>query len=124
MRSAVTFDERQAPAVRVGAEQVLHGEADSRSRLVRRLGEKDRQALASALDKVAAARRLREVATRDSLLTCVEVDGVRAVGMEIAQEGRLPTREREERYGGRNADVHPDHPGLDVMLVPAHSRTG
>src|SRR5688572_33316992 len=70
----------------------------------------------SVLDEVAAGLAAREVARRDGLLARVEIDRVGAVRVEVAEEAVLPAREREEGNRGRHADVHADHPGLDVVL--------
>src|SRR5947209_12729317 len=52
----------------------------------------------------------REPAARDRLLPREELDGVGAVGVEVAEERVLPAGEREERDGGRDADVDAHHP--------------
>src|SRR4051794_38441563 len=70
----------------------------------------------SPLDEVRAARLAAgEEAAGDGLLAREELDRVAPVGVQVAEEGVLPTREREERDRGRDADVDADHPDLDVV---------
>src|SRR3954469_12514279 len=73
------------------------------------------------LDEVApVALAAREEAARDGLLARVELDRVRAVGVEVAEEAVLPAGEREEGDRGGHADVHADPAGLDVVAIAAH----
>src|SRR3954467_2877492 len=65
-----------------------------------------------------------EVAARDGLLARVELDGVRAVRVQVAEERVLPAREREEGDGRRDPDVDADHARLDLVGVAAYRRAG
>src|SRR3954453_22057785 len=77
----------------------------------------------SVLDEVrAVALPAREEAAGDRLLARVEVDGVGAVGVQVAQEAVLPAAEREEGHRRRDADVDADHPGLDFVAEAADGR--
>src|SRR3954454_22519077 len=79
----------------------------------------------SVLDEVrAVALPAREEAAGDRLLARVEVDGVGAVGVQVAQEAVLPAAEREEGHRRRDADVDADHPGLDVVAEAADRAAG
>src|SRR5581483_9103786 len=76
-----------------------------------------------ALDEVGSASLpAREPPARDGLLARVEVDRVGAVRVQVAEERVLPPAEREEGHRRRDADVHPDHAGLDLVAVAAHRR--
>src|SRR5438046_7450843 len=52
----------------------------------------------------------------------VELDGVAALGVEVAEEAVLPAAEREERHGRGDADVDADVAG--ARLVPELPRGG
>ncbi len=58
-------------------------------------------------------------ATRDHLLAGVEVDGVGAVGVEVAVHRVLPAGEGEPGDRGGDADVDAEHPGLGAVAVAA-----
>ena len=58
-------------------------------------------------------------ATRDDLLAGVEVDGVGAVGVEVAVHRVLPAGEGEPGDRGGDADVDAEHPGLGAVAVAA-----
>src|SRR5581483_3583090 len=74
----------------------------------------------SALDEVRAAPlSAREPPARDGLLARVELNRVGAVRMQVAEEAVLPAAEREEGDRRRHPDVHPDHPGLDLVAEAA-----
>jgi hypothetical protein len=75
-------------------------------------------AVLALLDEEPAAGAAREVPRGDGLLARVELDGVAAVGMQVAEEAALPAREREERDRRRDADIDaaPDSVKIDVPL--------
>src|SRR5438105_2266772 len=64
-----------------------------------------------------ASLAARVPAAGDGLLTGEEVDGVTAVSVQVAQEGVLPSREREECDRRGDPDVDADHSGLHVVAV-------
>src|SRR5258708_14592819 len=55
-----------------------------------------------------------EPARHHDLLLGVKGDGVLSVGVEVAEEGLLPSGEWEECHWRRNADVDPHHADLDA----------
>ena len=61
-----------------------------------------------------------EPAARDGLLAGVELDGVGAVGVQVAEEAVLPAGEREERDRRGDADVDADHARVDLVAKAAH----
>src|SRR5262245_33476525 len=51
------------------------------------------------------------------LLVGVELDRVLPVRLEVAEEAALGSAEREEGHRRRDADVHPQHAGLDLPTI-------
>src|SRR5215204_4486529 len=74
----------------------------------------------SGLYEIASGLATREPPARDGLLARVELDRVGAVRVQVAEERVLPAREREERDRRRDADVDPDHAGLDLVAEAPH----
>ena len=60
-----------------------------------------------------------EPPAHDYLLLGVEADGIFAVGVEVAEEGVLPTGEGEERHRGGDAYVDADHADFAAGTVLA-----
>src|SRR3954464_4545350 len=81
-----------------------------------------RPVIRSGLYEIAPGLATREPAARDGLLARVELDRVRPVGVQGAEERVLPAREREERDRRRDADVDADHPDLDVVAEAPDGR--
>jgi len=64
-------------------------------------------------------RPLSEPSRHQHLLLGIERYGVFSVGVQVAEEGVLPSREREERHGSGDGHVDADHAHLDPALILA-----
>src|ERR1700736_5175212 len=64
------------------------------------------------------ARRLNP-AGHDDLLLGVELDGIAAVSVQIAEERLLPAGKREERHWGGDTYIDAHHAGFDARGVIA-----
>src|SRR5215218_2393525 len=67
--------------------------------------------------------RLGEPAGDLDLILGKEPHPVLAGGVQVPVEGVLHAVEREERHRRRHPDVHPEHPGLDVLAPVPDRRT-
>src|SRR5579872_3752495 len=64
-----------------------------------------------------SGRSKSKPARHDDFLLGVKRDGIAAVRVEIAEEGILPTGEREKRHGSGDPDIDADHSYFDAVGV-------